>query len=201
MLLGQPLSSGCCLSLPLLRSMRTSGIHTRHLQVFSVTMQSGKNFFVANGPAADATDAPQPWGLLCNPVIKIISFFFTFTCNGAPVEWNWQGKTEVLGEKTCPSATLSTTNLTWNYRGMNRGLCGEKPATNRLSYGTALFKAENWEANIACGISTTDFWIFLSHQKHVPFQYRKMERIPRCNFPYWNNPSPVTEFKHLLSLN
>jgi hypothetical protein len=29
---------------------------------------------------------------------KMISFFI-FTSNGAPVEWNWQGKTEVLGEK------------------------------------------------------------------------------------------------------
>jgi hypothetical protein len=29
------------------------------------------------GPAADATDAPQPWGLLCKPAMKIsaISFF------------------------------------------------------------------------------------------------------------------------------
>jgi hypothetical protein len=34
-------------------------------------------------------------------------------------------KTEVLGGKTCPSATLSTTNPTW------------RPAANRLSHGTA----------------------------------------------------------------
>jgi hypothetical protein len=27
------------------------------------------------GPTADATDAPQPWGLLCNPVMKMIRFF------------------------------------------------------------------------------------------------------------------------------
>jgi hypothetical protein len=26
-------------------------------------------------------------------------FFFIFPSNGAPVEWNWQGKIEVLGEK------------------------------------------------------------------------------------------------------
>jgi hypothetical protein len=29
---------------------------------------------------------------------KMISFFFIFPSKGAPVEWNWQGKTEVLGE-------------------------------------------------------------------------------------------------------
>jgi hypothetical protein len=38
-------------------------------------------------------------------------------------------------EKTCPSATLSTTNPTWLDPRLNPGrLCGE-PATNRLSYG------------------------------------------------------------------
>jgi hypothetical protein len=42
-------------------------------------------------------------------------FFSFFPCNVAPVEWNWQGKTEVLGGggKNCPSVTLSTTNCTW----------------------------------------------------------------------------------------
>jgi hypothetical protein len=42
-------------------------------------------FCVVKGPAADATDAPQPSGFLCNPTMKIISFF-VFLCNGAPVE-------------------------------------------------------------------------------------------------------------------
>jgi hypothetical protein len=28
--------------------------------------------------------------------------FFVFSRNGAPVEWNWQGKTEALGEKPVP---------------------------------------------------------------------------------------------------
>jgi hypothetical protein len=40
-------------------------------------------------------------------------------------------------EKTCPSATLSTTNLTWPDPGANPGRRGGKPATNRLSYGAA----------------------------------------------------------------
>jgi hypothetical protein len=43
------------------------------------------------------------------------------------------GETEVLGERP-PSATLSTTNPTW----IDPGLRGERPATNRLSHGTAL---------------------------------------------------------------
>jgi hypothetical protein len=63
---------------------------------------------------------------------KMISFFI-FPSNGAPVEWNWQGKTEVLGGKTCPSATLPTTNPTWT----NPDLRSGRTATNRLSHGTA----------------------------------------------------------------
>jgi hypothetical protein len=39
--------------------------------------------------------------------------------------------------KTCPSATLSTANPTWTDPGSNPGLRGERPATNRLSHGTA----------------------------------------------------------------
>jgi hypothetical protein len=49
-------------------------------------------------------------------------------------------KTEVLGEKTCPCATLSTTNTTWTDPGSNPGLQGERPAANRLSHGTAYLK-------------------------------------------------------------
>jgi len=48
---------------------------------------------------------------------------------GAMVEWYWQGKTEELGEKPAP-----VTNPTW----IDPGLRGERPATNRLSYGTML---------------------------------------------------------------
>jgi hypothetical protein len=52
--------------------------------------------------------------------------------------WNdiFAVETEVLGENL-PSATLSTTNLTWIDPGANPGLRGERPATNRLSHGTA----------------------------------------------------------------
>jgi hypothetical protein len=53
--------------------------------------------------------------------------------------WNdiFARETEVLGENL-PSATLSTTNPTWIDAGSNPGLRGERPATNRLSHGTAL---------------------------------------------------------------
>jgi hypothetical protein len=53
------------------------------------------------------------------------------------VEWELVGETEVLRE-TCPSVTLSTTHPTWPDLGSNQGRRGGKPATNSLSYGTAL---------------------------------------------------------------
>jgi hypothetical protein len=51
----------------------------------------------------------------------------------------WQGKNRRTRRKTCPSATLSTTNPTWIDKGANSGLRGERPATNDLSHGTAYF--------------------------------------------------------------
>jgi hypothetical protein len=54
------------------------------------TVVARKDFFlVEKGPAADATDAPQPCGLLCNPVMMmmmIIIIICPFPSNGAPVE-------------------------------------------------------------------------------------------------------------------
>jgi hypothetical protein len=47
------------------------------------------------------------------------------------------GENRRTRRKTCPSATLSTTNPTWIDPGANSGLHSEKPATNRLSHGTA----------------------------------------------------------------
>jgi hypothetical protein len=44
---------------------------------------------------------------------------------------------EILRE-TCPSTTLSTTNPTLSNPGANPGLCSVRPATDRLSHGTAL---------------------------------------------------------------
>jgi hypothetical protein len=52
--------------------------------------------------------------------------------------WNvWQGK-PTYSEKTFSSAAFSTTNHTWPNSGSNSGRPGGKPATNRLSYGTAI---------------------------------------------------------------
>jgi len=47
------------------------------------------------------------------------------------------GENRRTRRKTCPSATLSTTNPTWIDLGANPGLRGERPATNHLRHGTA----------------------------------------------------------------
>ena len=48
------------------------------------------------------------------------------------------GENRSTREKTCPSATLSTTNPTRTNRGSNLGLRGERPGTNRLSHVTII---------------------------------------------------------------
>jgi hypothetical protein len=45
------------------------------------------------------------------------------------------GENRSTRRKTCPSATLSTTNPTRIDPGANPGLRGERPATNDLSHG------------------------------------------------------------------
>jgi hypothetical protein len=42
--------------------------------------------------------------------------------------------------KTCPTAALSTTNPTWTDPGSNPDLRGGRPAANRLSHGTAIYR-------------------------------------------------------------
>ena len=45
----------------------------------------------------------------------------------ALVEWDWQGRTEMLGQKTWSSATLSIINHTRTDLELNQGLCVERP--------------------------------------------------------------------------
>jgi hypothetical protein len=71
--------------------------------------------------------------------------------------------------KTCPSATLSTTNPTWTEPGSNPGLRGGRPAVNRLSHGTAL------RLGLPSGLSPSGFptkSMYTSHKqlnKHYVF--------------------------------
>jgi hypothetical protein len=72
---------------------------------------------------------------------------------------NWQERPK-YPEKTFSSATLSATNPTWPELGSNPGLRRGKPASNRLSYGTASCVNYNqlciyeWEITVYCIIIT-----------------------------------------------
>jgi hypothetical protein len=50
------------------------------------------------------------------------------------------GENQRTRRKTCPTVTLSTTNPTWIDLVANPGLRGERPATNDLNHGTALYR-------------------------------------------------------------
>jgi hypothetical protein len=77
---------------------------------------------------------------------------------------NWQGKPK-YSEKTCPSTVLSTTNPTC-CPDANPGRRGGKPASYRLSYGTAELVARAlesaWEATIRRIGAVWDVWTNLS---------------------------------------
>jgi hypothetical protein len=49
--------------------------------------------------------------------------------------WHWRENRRTR-RKTCPSASLCSTNLMWTDLGANLGLCSERPVINRLSHGT-----------------------------------------------------------------
>jgi hypothetical protein len=62
-------------------------------------------------------------------------------------EWIWGSggmiftwENRMTRRKTCPIATLPTTNTTWTNLGKNSGLRGEKPASSCLSDGTVIWQ-------------------------------------------------------------
>jgi hypothetical protein len=106
------------------------------------------------------------------------------------------GETEVLGENL-PSATLSTTNPTWIDPGANPGVRGERPATNRLSHGTAFLPVTIFFfifASLFCIFSS----FFLPLTSHFSLLYRLLFAPPHfirifslfailftCIDPFW----------------
>jgi hypothetical protein len=96
-------------------------------------------------------------------------------CVKQPVEW------EKHSEKTCPSATLTTRNLTWQEPASNPGRRGGKPATNCLSYGTAhLSMCSSVSHSVCLSVHLTPppsisrFW---------PCNSNRPSRVCKLNFP------------------
>jgi hypothetical protein len=94
--------------------------------------------------------------------------------------WNedWQGKPK-YSEKTCPSATFSTTtNPTWPDLGSNPGRRGGKPATNRLTYGTAtlsLLLHEQMEGAYLCKVHV---WFQATEFEELQFNTNSLQHQP-----------------------
>jgi hypothetical protein len=90
---------------------------------------------------------------------------------------NWQGKPK-YSEKTCSSATLPITNPTWPDLGSNPDHRGGKPATNRLSYGTAFivhvtYPVDNIGASFNAGFNFQAFAtkIVVMHLLSLPWLF------------------------------
>jgi hypothetical protein len=71
------------------------------------------------------------------------------------------GENRSIRGKTCPSATLSTTNPTWTDPGSNPGLRDEIPATNRLSHGAALFAGVKVQSSISYDVQNSTYLSFI----------------------------------------
>jgi hypothetical protein len=96
-------------------------------------------FLRGEGPRSRCYGRTAALRLLVQPLWWRWAVFFCQVLQLMEHQWNEidRGKPTTTRRKTCPSATLSTTNLTWTDPGSNPGLRGERPATNRLSHGTA----------------------------------------------------------------
>jgi hypothetical protein len=75
--------------------------------------------------------------------------------------------------KTCPSATLSTTNPTWIELGSNPGLRGGRPAANLLSHGTAY--KHSYYRGFQCG---------RTYVHRCTYVYNALLHIEVCLYPH-----------------
>jgi hypothetical protein len=70
---------------------------------------------------------------------------------------NWQRKPK-YSKKTCPSATLSTSNPIWYDLGWNPGRRGGKPMTNRVWHGLNWHWYERWHLKLYLHSLCTHCW-------------------------------------------
>jgi hypothetical protein len=66
--------------------------------------------------------------------------------------------------KTCPSATLSTTNPTWIDPGANQGLRSERPASNDLSHELRCYFKTLHKTIILCSLIVLKLWFRLAYR-------------------------------------
>jgi hypothetical protein len=105
----------------------------------AVTCNSGSmDFFWRRAPQQKLRTHRSFKAYYANPVMKMkrkMISFFLFLWGSGGLEST--GDNRSTRGKTCPRATFYATNPTWTDPGSNPGVRGGRPATNRLSHGTA----------------------------------------------------------------
>ena len=71
---------------------------------------------------------------MIRPIVLLIRVILSSNKECSNAGMILKGENRSTGTKTCPNTTLSTTNLTWTDVGLNPGLRGERPGTDRLSH-------------------------------------------------------------------
>jgi hypothetical protein len=104
------------------------------LSVFSRHMRW--NFILIEGPRSRCYGRIATLKAYCATLWWRWWGFFCFSILMEHLGMKLTGKNRGTRRKTCPSATLSTTNPTCTDPGLNPGLRGERPATNRVSQTT-----------------------------------------------------------------
>jgi hypothetical protein len=120
------------------------------------------------GPAADATDAPQPWGSYCS---TLWWRWLVFPCNGAPVEWNWQGKTEVLGVgKNLSQCHFVHHKSHMDWPGIEPGLLPVECFTNTTSGVIIVFPFSTEQPQLVILQNTPTVWLSYVSSRSVDEQ-------------------------------
>jgi hypothetical protein len=84
--------------------------------------------------------------------------------------------------KTCSSATFFTTNSTWTELDATKGLCGERPATNRLSNCRATLMMDDGDSRS----SETLFIIYQTTQQWRAVRKRfSKKKVKQSRYTPW----------------
>jgi hypothetical protein len=116
-------------------------------------------------------------------------FFLIFGNVELTMEWYWQGKSERLGEKPVQCYFVHHKSH-WIDPGANPGHRGERPATNRLSHGTALISTTN-----ATSYHWAQFWsssIYSSLSKPMHLRSTLKPTFIQSSFNISLSPTPAT---------
>jgi hypothetical protein len=103
----------------------------------NLILEDANIFFCGEGPRSRCYGRTPPLGLLLQPCDEDEDNTLSFSKKCSTDGMKLRGENRSTRRKTCPSATLSTTNATWTDPGSNQGLCVGRPAINRLGHSTA----------------------------------------------------------------